>query len=177
MDIIAPDLESVYDDCCSRLKSPETTFFTRQMLSIAARFSSVYIMLDAFDECSRATLEDTIDLIHQFKDSRFKIFCTFRPILTDLGERLNISKIQLIRAQDEDVRKYLSTRLDNEWRHDKRFLSQIVDCLAKHAEGKSVQVNEFTDQNIDSCSSNFNWTIFWTRRSHEMQSMRFIPYP
>src|SRR5439155_21899649 len=103
-DLIPPDLEKVYDECRSRQKSPEGPFFTQQLLSTAASFASVHILLDALDECTSRTLEDVIALIHQLKDPHVKWFCTFRPILIDLGERLNIPTIHSIDAHDEDLR-------------------------------------------------------------------------
>ena len=138
LDWIPSNLERVYDDCCSRLKSPDKEFLLRQLLSTAANFSSVYILLDALDECSPGTLEETITLIRLFKESGFKVFCTFRPNLIDLGDRLDVPTIHSIGAHDEDIRNYLSIRLTNEWRHAKSFREQIIDRLAKNAEGKSV---------------------------------------
>src|SRR5439155_5481631 len=89
-DLIPPDIEKVYDECRSRQKSPEGPFFTQQLFSTAASFASVHILLDALDECSSRTLEYLIVLIRTLKDHGVKVFCTFRPILNDLGERLNI---------------------------------------------------------------------------------------
>lgn len=100
MNEIPHDLEAIYDDCSSRLKSPEKAIFIRQLLSIAAKFSSVYIILDALDECISETLEDVINLIHLFDDSGIKAFCTFRPILINLGDQLNISTTHSIVAHD-----------------------------------------------------------------------------
>ena len=136
--MIPRDLENVYDECRSRLRSPDNTFFVRQLLSTAANFTSIYIILDALDECSGATLEDTISLIRQFKNSGIKVFCTFRPILNNLRHRLDISTIYSMSAHDEDVRNYLSIRLNKEWRHNKCFLEQIIDRLTEGAEGKLV---------------------------------------
>ena len=135
---IPPDLEEVYDDCHSRQQSPDRDFFNRQLVSTAATFSSVYIMFDALDECTSGTLEDIIGVIHKLKDGGVKVFCTFRPNLIDLGGRLNISNIQSIGAHDEDVRNYLSIRLNKEWRHDKSLGNEVIDPLVKGAHGKLI---------------------------------------
>jgi hypothetical protein len=137
-DLIPHKLEASYDDCCSRLKNPDRAIFTGQLFSTATTFSSVYIMLDALDECTSETLTDIIPLIHQFKDAGIKVFCTSRPHL-HLQSRLETpSIIHSIHAHDEDVRNYLSMRLNKEWRHDERFRELIIERLAKGAEGKSV---------------------------------------
>jgi hypothetical protein len=137
-DSIPPDLGEVYDDCHSRPQSPDRDFFNRQLVSTAATFSSVYILLDALDECTSATLEDLIILIRKLKGHGIKVFCTFRPNLIDLGERLNIPTIQFIGAHDEDIRNYLSIRLNKEWRHAKSLREKVIDPLVKGAHGKSI---------------------------------------
>ena len=137
-DLIPPDLEKVYDDCYSRQKVPEEGIFYRQLLSMATTFSSVYVMLDALDECSSGALEDLIVLIRKLKGHGLKVFCTFRPNLIDLGERLDIPSIQSIGAHDEDVRNYLSIRLNKEWRHDKSLGNEVIDPLVKGAHGKLI---------------------------------------
>ena len=105
---------------------------------MAASLASVHILLDALDECTSRTLEDVIALIHQLKDPNVKWFCTFRPILNDLGERLNILIIHSIDAHDEDLRNYLSIRLNKEWRHAKILRERDIEPLVKDAHGKSV---------------------------------------
>ena len=137
LDLIPRELEDVYDDCCfHKQKAPDRTFFTRHLLSATGKFSSVYIMLDALDECTSGTLDNTINIIRQLKDSWIKVFCTFRPILINIGDRLDISTIYSIGAHEEDIRNYLSIRLNKEWRHDKCFLERIINQLAECAEGK-----------------------------------------
>ena len=56
LDVIPHDREVIYDECCSRAIASEIAMFIRQLLSVGARFSSVYIVLDALDECSDASL-------------------------------------------------------------------------------------------------------------------------
>ena len=132
-----PDLESAYDEYCSHHKDPESAIFRQQLLSTSVSFSSVYVMLDALDECGSETLEDIIALIGLLRNSGVKVFCTSRTHLMNLNEQLDTSTI-LINAQDEDVRNYLNIRLNKEWRHDPRFREQIIIRLTTGAEGKSV---------------------------------------
>ena len=135
--LIARELEASYDAWSVHSKNPDRTIFSRQLLSAAATFSSVYIMLDALDECGSETLDDIVTLIRLLKDSGIKVFCTYRPHL-NLRKRLDTPTIHPIGAHDEDVRNYLSIRLNKEWRHHESFREQIIDRLAKGAEEKSV---------------------------------------
>jgi hypothetical protein len=136
LDAIPHDIEAVYDESSSRLKRPEKPFLIQQLLSAAAKFSTVYVMMDGLDECTKETLEDTITLIRQFKDSTIKVFSTFRPILINLGDQLDIPVIHSIRGHEEDIKNYLSTRLDKEWLHNTLLLPQIIDRLPEGADGK-----------------------------------------
>jgi hypothetical protein len=147
------------------------------LLSTAATYSSVYIMLDALDECTPGTLNKTIHLIRQFKESGVKVFCTFRPtILNNLKEELDISKFHSIEAHDMDIRNYLTIRLNEEWRHNKCFLEQIIERLAEGAKGKSASSYFYLLIKIDFCLSNFSWIIFSAKRNHEMLSRHSAPY-
>jgi hypothetical protein len=134
-DLIPRELEASYDDYYSHFKTPDSAIFRRQLLSITTTFSLVYITLDALDECSSEALNDIFTLIHNFKDSGIKIFCTSRPHL-NLQEQLDTPFIHSIGAHDEDVRNYLSIRLNREWGHNKRFREPVIDRLTKDAKGK-----------------------------------------
>jgi len=94
--------------------------------------------VDALDECSSATREDTITLLQLFKDSGIKVFCTFRPNLIDLRDRFDVPTIHSISAHDEDLKNYLSIRLNTEWRHALCLREPIIDRLVQGAKGKSV---------------------------------------
>ena len=144
LDVIPRDLEAVHDDCCSHFKTPEEVTFIRQLASVAASFASVYIVLDALDECADATLEDLINFIQQMKDSHIKFFCTFRPSV--IKDQLSSSIIHSIHAHDDDVRNYLSIRLGKEWRHNRQLLPPIINTVATAAEGKSLYIVYFANQ-------------------------------
>lgn len=133
--LIPRGLESLYDDRHHQHKKPEISKFSRQLLSISATFSSVYIMLDALDECSNDTLNDIFILVHELKNSGVKVFCTSRPQILDLEDRLQARGIS-IDAKDEDVRNYLIIRVNKEWRHNKSHQEPIINRLTQEAKGK-----------------------------------------
>lgn len=81
-------------------------------------------MFDALDECSSGTLANVVALIRGFKDS-VQLFYTSRPNLTNLGYQLDTSTT-LVNAHDEDVRNYLTVRLNKEWRHHACFRESII---------------------------------------------------
>lgn len=158
LDLVPPELGEVYDSCCSEFKDPEKVVLSSQLLSATAKFSNVFIMLDALDECSNQTLKEVIDLIRRFKDSGIKVFCTFRPFI-NIEDRLGVP-IHLIDAHDDDVRNYLSIRLNNEWCYDKCFLERIINRLTEDAKGKSVSSFCYFLTSLDFCLLNFSWIMF-----------------
>jgi hypothetical protein len=138
LDSIPRELEAAYYEYRSRLTVPDQIFFVRQLLSTAAAFSSTYIILDALDECSTQTLDNVVSLVRQCQDAGMNVLCTFRPTLMDIAARLNTSTIHSISAHNEDIRNYLSIRLNKEWPHNLRFIPQIIERLAAGAEGQFV---------------------------------------
>ena len=136
LDSIPRELEKVYDDCSCSLKNPDKGFLTSQLISVAEKYPTVFIVLDALDECSKETFEDVITLIHRLKNSGIKVFCTFRPVFPDLGNRLSVLDIHTISAHEEDVRNYLLIQLSKKGRYNKNLTQKIIDRLAQGAEGK-----------------------------------------
>lgn len=133
--LIPRDIESIYEDFDIHHKHPDISIFTRQLLSISAKFSSIYIILDALDECSNETLNEILTFIQQFKNSGVRVFCTSRPHITNLGDNLETSIVP-IEADNEDVRNYLTIRVNQEWRHNEGFRARIIDQLTQGAKGK-----------------------------------------
>jgi hypothetical protein len=133
--LIPHDIESVYDDFDTHHKHPDISIFTRQLLSISSKFSSIYIIIDALDECSSETLNEILTFIQQFKNSGVRVFCTSRRHITNLGDKLETSIIP-IEADNEDVRNYLTIRVNQEWCHNEGFRERIIDRLTQSAKGK-----------------------------------------
>lgn len=59
-------------------------------------------MLDALDECSSDTLNDIFIRVHEFKNSGVQVFCTSRPQILDLEDRLQTRSIPI----DATMRMY-----------------------------------------------------------------------
>lgn len=90
-------------------------------------------MLDALDECSEESLQNVIDLIRRITTSGVNVFCTSRTHLINLEEQLGNPTMIRIEAHDDDVRKYLTSRLRKEKRFT-RFSAKIIDRLTGNTE-------------------------------------------
>jgi hypothetical protein len=132
------ELESAYDEWLSCSKVPDKALWINLIFSVSASCGSVYVVLDALDECSPECLEEVTTLVRLSKESRIKVLCTSRPHLMNLNVQLDTPTIAPIIARDEDVTNYLCIRLKKEWRYAPRFREQIINRLTRGAEGKSV---------------------------------------
>jgi hypothetical protein len=137
--LIPPKIESLYDDCRRKSQVPTSSQLTDQLHEVIAscKASSVFFVLDALDECLDHCNE-IITMISALDKLGVKVFCTSRPHLIDLPKRLGTTAVLEVRAQDDDVRNYLSVRL-KDWKFsESRFKPMIIDRLSNDVDGKSV---------------------------------------
>lgn len=134
--LIPRDVESVFHDCRRRSEEPELSTSIRLLRhTISTNFNSdVFIALDALDECG--SIDPFIELICKLENSGAKIVCTSRPNLISLADRLNTTAVLPIEAQDEDIKNYVRTVLQEKWKYAEKLRNQIIDRLALKAEGK-----------------------------------------
>lgn len=134
--LVPRDVEALFDEFNNRSTSPNLPTFIRLFISLSSQFSTIYVMLDALDECSPENLKDVIALVGQLNDSNIKVFCTSRNYFPDLRNQLGALTILHIEADPDDLRNYLSIKLNEEWKFDDASKVIIKDKLADRAEGK-----------------------------------------
>jgi hypothetical protein len=80
------------------------------LMSVAARFNAVYMVLDALDECSDDNKADLINLIKSIASSQCRLFVTARPShglnVFDRCPRIHVSPTR------EDMRLFACKRLE-----------------------------------------------------------------
>lgn len=137
MTLIPQGVEPAYDDFCSRSTVPSLSDFTKYFLSACKCYSSVFIILDALDECSQDTLDVVSSVICQLKECNIRVFATARPHLENsLQAQFNEPPVLQVEAHDDDVRNYLSAKLNKGWRYAGNFKERIIDAVAGGAKGK-----------------------------------------
>lgn len=136
LDLIPHDLEGFYDDCNRYSIKPDVSALTYYLISISNHFSSVFVMLDALDECATENYADIINLIRKLRESGLKILCTSRINVPNVRCQLGQPTLVEIKAHEDDVRNYLAIRLSKEWQYDDEFKQKISDTLAEKAAGK-----------------------------------------
>jgi len=108
----------------------------------SSRLSSVFIVVDALDECPA---DENVGFrilseLHQILHARFMI--TGRPHVAELMSRFE-SQILDIRATDQDVKKALKTQLMNpsfpkSLRDDEGLRATVIDTIMTKADGMYV---------------------------------------
>jgi hypothetical protein len=137
--IIPSSLAALHDVSIATNTKPGRLTLLGHFIACVGQFESVYILLDAIDECVDREQDQILSLLNDLlSESTLKIMITSRPHLTNriytlsasiLGISINPTDI------DDDVQTYLISRLREE-----RFLRQdlknrIVQEISKQAEG------------------------------------------
>lgn len=145
------EAEALYSQCSKGETSPSSAQCLELLACSMKHFRRTYIVLDALDE-HKPSREDgftpripllceLIDIQHKIP-GRCTIFITSREIYSiqeQLPDRVRLD----IRAQDEDIRSYIASRVCDdakfafarECRADTRLANEIVEKLVEKAQG------------------------------------------
>jgi hypothetical protein len=134
-DFIPEPLERLYDDLTSRDKKPAATnmnIFTSILKWYSQNFP-VYAVFDALDECSEANRKDLIEFLAGLGDAGYKILISSRPHVS-IKDQLDIAKEFHIRADESDLRGFVSARLNYEKKVSPNLKARCME-LATGADG------------------------------------------
>jgi hypothetical protein len=145
LDIIPASLEAAYNKGSNMSAQRDTTFFFSLLAECVGNFSSVFLMLDAFDECSDNQIPTILKLLQKLLECQLRIFVTGRPHILDsphireddesqrwLQERSTVD----IRASHDDIAIYLGEKLKATKRIDETLKRKILATVSIKAEGQ-----------------------------------------
>lgn len=113
LDTIPPKLESLYDSCTRTNARAELSDLKRILLLCIHNFSSVYVVFDALDECDDSHRREILTFVSQLQKWGCRILMSSRPHLRNsLEEQLDDTLIIETKADEQDVRNYISCKLD-----------------------------------------------------------------
>ena len=138
LDLVPDSIKQLYEVSTKTNTNPERSVLLRQLLSCAERFDTVYVILDALDECDDSQQDDVLNLINiLLSQSQFKIMLSSRPHLQRLQTLPESSDRIIISGEDidADVRTYLISRLKRERFLQDRLRNKIVEVISEQAEG------------------------------------------
>ena len=118
-----------------RGKQPELQDLVSCLISLSTLFSTVFLVVDALDECEKSQRRILLNAIKQLSDARFRIFTTCRPYLGDVRRCFKDSPKIFVRADSDDVKNYLRTRLEEEITEYTKLNNQIVESISISARG------------------------------------------
>jgi hypothetical protein len=147
LDIIPASLEAAY----RRFKEgnmsaqPDINFFFSLLADCVGQYSSVFLMLDAFDECSDSQIPTILKLLQKLLECQLRIFVTGRPHILDsphireddesqqwLRERSTL----VIIASPSDIAIYLKGKLDRTKRIEETIKRKILSIVSTKADGQ-----------------------------------------
>jgi hypothetical protein len=127
-------IESLYNESIRRGTRPESASLIRLLLLFSERFSSIYVVLDALDECSDHHRMEILKLVYELSQkSAYKFLISGRPHF-QVGDILsNVSTCE-IRANRSDLEQYTRERLEREGNINELVARKCLE-LIHHAQG------------------------------------------
>jgi hypothetical protein len=141
--IIPKDIVELYNSHKRFNTRPDIAELSTHLRSVASLFSKVYIVVDALDECDEANKTRSSLLIQlQSLEKHIQLFFTSRP-LGEIESLRDAAQFKIC-AQEDDMRKYLSAKIQQERRLAELCTKygdleeEILDKIIVKADGMSV---------------------------------------
>ena len=139
---ITDEIREIYTQYNPKNIRPSEEEFSKILLSLIGKFSHVYIVVDALDECNPKIKSKFIEKLRELPVN-IRLLCTSRR-LGDIQEAFNDVPHLEIRASDEDVARYVEAQIlqvPKLVRFCKKagdLQSTIIEKLVKKAKGMYV---------------------------------------
>ena len=132
------EIEKHYEKFILYGSRPDYNTFLELFGRVGSQFSSVFVLFDAFDECTPNYQRAIYSLIQQFTLLSYNVMVTSRPHL-EILQALSSMAIQLeIKANDDDVSKYLAFRLRQQNHISNGLQEKILNELCYGAMGMYI---------------------------------------
>lgn len=116
---------------------PRLQDLEKALLLVCRNFERVFVVIDALDECEERQHRQTFMRVLQTlrNQPKVKLFITSRPHAQDIKTAFISASQIMIEAKDSDLRRYLSTKIEN---------SDVVELIDEYF--KIEIVNKVTDR-------------------------------
>ena len=130
-DDIPSDLESHYD--ASKTETPPgPSDFDKLLEEYRNNFTFVYVVFDAFDECSDENQKDMLALFERLEKSGYKLLISGRPQTPGkLQSQLTKPHTLELRANLSDLQRYVNKRMRDENINDKTLKTKFLKLVKK----------------------------------------------
>jgi hypothetical protein len=139
---IPDEVRALYTQYNSKSTRPSGEEFSRILQLLVARFSHVYVVVDALDECNMETRSKFIEKLQE-SPANLHLLCTSR-YLGDIQEVFTEASRLDIRARDSDITRYIEAqilqvpKLVKFCKKAGDLQSSIIEKLVEKANGMSV---------------------------------------
>ncbi|KAJ4290853.1 hypothetical protein N0V90_010048 [Kalmusia sp. IMI 367209] len=137
--IISVEVASILHPHMQHLTRPSAAEWSVLLKHQISRFSRVFIVVDALDECSENTRDEFLAELRQLQPS-VNLMITSRPTLVIESELPGAARLD-IQANDRDIRRYLKGRIEKERRlrrlltSDLALQGSVVETIVQNSRG------------------------------------------
>jgi hypothetical protein len=123
---------------------PDKTFYLSLLTECIEKFSAVFFIFDAFDECMEDQRSDVLKWLQQLLRSQSRVLLTARPHVREspefceddgLQEWIQPENTLEISASTDDIASYLEQKLNSNKRCDD-VKKKILDTISVNAQGQ-----------------------------------------
>jgi hypothetical protein len=129
-------VRSLYDSYKRRQIRPGLPQFVEVLQSAIAKFSKVFVVVDALDECSHETRAELLKVLQSLSNTAYLLVMSRNDAA--IARDFNGTKQLDIRAPDGDVEMYIEERISREPLHvgrDPKFGKEMVKVITEKAQG------------------------------------------
>lgn len=132
-DIAAP-VQQMYEEHSKQKKGPSMDEIIRVQQSVCSKYTTVYIVVDALDECASKARNQLIDKLRELQArTDVRLLFTSRHI-PEIRQKFQCDPILEVRASDEDVGRYIQGRIND-----------LPRCIQRDDELKCVVQNKIVE--------------------------------
>jgi hypothetical protein len=132
------EVRKFYKTHLALVTRPSLTDYSQLLQLIVARFSKVFLVIDALDESNESdgTRSCLVNEVRKLP-STLHLLCTSRHI-PDIEQQFSGSALQEVRASDKDVENYLIERIKQSVRLKKHVIADppLLDVITKNIVAK-----------------------------------------
>jgi len=140
--IISPDVKTLFKSLVEKGLRPSSTDYSRLIQLECERLSTIFVVIDALDECNENN-GGRDHLLYELKKLRpkLRLFVTSRPHIVEIAEHFPGAAQLRIHAREEDIRKYLNGKMSNHARFrcqmdaDHALENLVMDTIIQNANG------------------------------------------
>jgi len=137
---VPEEIHHLYNRHLQRETRPTFTELSEQLKTESRKFSTVFIVLDALDECSESqqTRAKVLSILRELQTLR--LIVTGRPHILDMTQTFEEAVRLDIRARDSDIEKYIDGQIEMEtnlkkYKQDDNLRKTIKDTIVSKANG------------------------------------------